>query len=93
MKLNRVKPAALEPLCYMVASDSEEDAPHRVELETNDGWGQCSCGDWTYRRNPDRRERNHDRPKHGQCKHLVAARVYHSLMLTINSQKKIEKNT
>lgn len=80
MKLNVVKPIQGEPMCYYVESDSEQDEPHRVEL---DGWGQCSCGDWVFRKNPDRLNKEHNRIKHGQCKHLVAARVFHSLKQTI----------
>lgn len=34
---------------YLVRSWSHPDAPNTVDLEANDGVGQCTCDDWTYR--------------------------------------------
>lgn len=61
------------PSTWHVQSQSEPETQHLVDLFSNNGYGQCSCAQHTYRIQPEL-----DAGKHPsilqRCKHLTAAR-------------------
>ena len=56
---------------FLVRSASRRDEIHLVDLEENDGRGECSCEDWHFRQGD-----YHLWQKPYECRHIKAAKAY-----------------
>lgn len=56
---------------FLVRSASRKDEVHLVDLEENDGRGECSCEDWQFRQGD-----YYLWKKPYECRHMKAAKGY-----------------
>jgi hypothetical protein len=69
----KVEPIAGEPLRYHVESVSYPEHPHLVDLAENEGFGACSCQDFTLRREDFLANGAPPQTNRTACSHLRAA--------------------
>jgi len=60
------------PLRFLVASDTQPDVSHLVDLSEHEGRGRCSCQHFEFRIAPNIEAGL----PHEKCKHIRAAREY-----------------
>lgn len=74
----RVKEIPGEAFCFEVESWTNPKQPHRVELLSQNGFGECSCTSWSTRKWPVIRDKLAPirGTKLSECRHVEAARIY-----------------
>ena len=95
----RVEPIRGEFLRYRVHSETKGDEEHVVDLHANDGNGECSCDQFTFRCGPmwskTKEMVNYERGKDGKlspatrCKHLNAAFLH--LATSVAQEAQVEE--
>lgn len=68
-----VRPIPGEPLRFHVESVSKPEEPHLVDLAANNGFGACSCQDFTLRREAFLASGAPPQTNRTACAHLRAA--------------------
>ena len=67
-----IEPISGEHWRFMVSSEGRDDSTHVVDLTSNDGVGECSCEDWTFRKFPHWRKTG----EVTECKHITAVMLW-----------------